>query len=246
MRENWRKIAVVGMMVAAVVLTILTACGSGGSKVPKSSISKTDVEHGTVIDGRDGQSYRTVKIGELVWMAENINFKTDSSWCYDNDDANCAKYGRLYTWDAAMVACPAGWSLPDTGHWYNLIELAGGQIVEDEKGSYWKIAGKRLRSKSSWNICVRYNTNTDSEEYFSCNGNGTDDFGFSAMAGGVAGGNRFDDTIFDSIGKDGNWWSATQMDLEDAWAWVMASGTDRVTSEYHNKELGLSVRCVKE
>jgi uncharacterized protein (TIGR02145 family) len=53
-------------------------------------------------------------------MAENLNYVTDSSWCYDNEDSNCATYGRLYTWNAAMEACPAGWHLPTLAEWNTL------------------------------------------------------------------------------------------------------------------------------
>jgi len=67
----------------------------------------------TFTDHRDKQIYRTVVIGDFMWMAQNINFKTANSWCYENDDDNCAKHGRLYNRDAAMMACPAGWHLPN-------------------------------------------------------------------------------------------------------------------------------------
>jgi len=106
-------------------------------------------------DSRDKKKYRTVKIGELTWMAENLNFVTDNSWCYGNDDANCAIHGRLYTWNDAMKACPAGWRLPDDVDWNDLIEAAGGQNA----------IGERLKVKpQQWD--------------------GTDNFGFSALSSG--------------------------------------------------------------
>lgn len=108
---------------------------------------------GTTVN-RSESRYRTVKIGNLTWMVENVNVKIDGSWCYDNNDANCAKYGRLYTWDAAMKVCPIGWRLPTREDWNALVIAAGSP---DE-------AGKRLKSKSDWD--------------------GTDNFGFSALPGG--------------------------------------------------------------
>jgi len=110
---------------------------------------------GTFTDPRDGKKYRTVRIGNLTWMAQNLNYQTSNSWCYGSNASNCARYGRLYTWNAAMNACPSGWRLPAREDWYKLVEAAGGGNV----------AGKKLKASSpDWN--------------------GTDECGFSALPGG--------------------------------------------------------------
>ena len=96
---------------------------------------------GTFKDKRDGQVYKTVKIGNQIWMAQNLNYAVDNgfgSWCYDNEYKHCKKYGRLYTYRTAMNACPAGWHLPSNSEWQELVDYAGG-----EKG-----ASYALRSKS--------------------------------------------------------------------------------------------------
>ena len=109
-------------------------------------------------DPRDGQQYRTVLMPcGNVWMAENLNHVTANSWCYNNTDARCQTYGRLYTWDAAMEACPTGWRLPTEADWNNLVIGAGD----------WSPATTTKLKARSWN--------------------GTDDFGFAALPGGDRG-----------------------------------------------------------
>jgi uncharacterized protein (TIGR02145 family) len=139
---------------------------------------------GTFTDARDGKIYKTVKIGDQVWMAENLAFGC----------ANCGKYGSSYNWEGAMKACPSGWHLPSDAEWEALVAFAGGENV----------AGKKLKSKSGWDgVC--YNAEGGEE----CNpkgSNGTDEFGFSAMPSG----GYFGDGGRRPIGNGGFWWSSTK------------------------------------
>lgn len=112
--------------------------------------------NGTLVDSRDGQRYRTVIIGHQVWMAENLNYQMTNSYCYDYNSVNCLVYGRLYTWEDAVKACPAGWHLPDNAEWKTLSTGMGGQLA----------AGRVLKSLTGWR------------------NNGTDDVGFSALPAG--------------------------------------------------------------
>jgi len=101
--------------------------------------------------------YKTVVIGNQTWMAENMNYETaNGSMCWDNDEANCTIYGRLYNWSTAMGVCPSGWHLPSDDEWTTLTSFVGSS------------AGTKLKANSSlW----RANA-------------GTDDYGFSALPGG--------------------------------------------------------------
>ena len=100
----------------------------------------TDAFCGILTDSRDGQTYRTVKIGNQVWMAENLNYETANSYCYQDSVSNCTKYGRLYTWAAAKAACPSGWHLPTEVEFKELVATVGGSST----------AGKMLKSTSGW------------------------------------------------------------------------------------------------
>jgi uncharacterized protein (TIGR02145 family) len=113
-------------------------------------------EQSVFTDTRDNKKYKAVKIGNKTWMAENLNYKTGDSRCYDNDESKCREFGRFYDWNTAINACPSGWRLPTSQDWKDLVNVAGGNNV----------AGKRLKSNTpGWN--------------------GTDDFKFSASLGGL-------------------------------------------------------------
>jgi len=137
---------------------------------------------GTFTDSRDNLTYRTIRVGNLTWMAQNLNHITSGSIWYGNNASNGARYGRLYTWDAAMKACPAGWRLPNNNDWNELINAAGGEKIGDIK----------LRSKTGWG---------ESD-------NGTDEIGFAALPGGCEGG---DGCGGPGSGSYGYWWSATEV-----------------------------------
>ena len=106
-------------------------------------------------DPRDGQSYDVVKIGNLTWMAENLNFETAMSACPENDSRNCKRLGRLYSWAEAKSVCPEGWRLPTKANFESLIASADG-------------SGAVLKARDGW---------------FK-KGNGDDKLGFNALPAG--------------------------------------------------------------
>jgi uncharacterized protein (TIGR02145 family) len=179
---------------------------------------------GTFTDTRDGQTYRTVVIGGKKWMAQNLNYRTTSgSWCYNDSVSYCDKYGRLYNWNAAIKACPAGYHLPSNREWDESLT----------KTADYHGVGKKLKSKSGWN------------DYKDKNGNGTDDFGFSALPGGC----RVTNGRFDDVGNFGYWWLATVLpnDYANACYRYMRADGDYINEDFFSsKRLGGSVRCVAD
>jgi len=190
-------------------------------------------------DSRDGQKYRTVTIGGQTWIAQNLNHQTGNSWCYDNNSSNCDKYGRLYDWNTAKTVCPSGWSLPSSSEWDNLLIVVGGTRTsfwnEGDEFVKWKLAGNKLKAKTGWNKGAN---NTD--------GNGTDDYGFSALPGG---GRSYDGSFY-FIGKLGIWWTTPGNVYANnpSNTRSMSSGNDDVDEDETKtscKYCGNSVRCVK-
>jgi uncharacterized protein (TIGR02145 family) len=214
------------------------------------------VVYGTLTDSRDRNNYKTVKIGGATWMAENLKYAPSdgNSWCYGGNlksaDPECVKYGRMYDWATAMGinasynrgkwdggdtrhrgVCPAGWHLPSRGEWDNLAKSAGGKMSSDYAVKHdWLNAGTKLKSATGWNN----------------NGNGTDNYGFSALAGGNKGVGGYGPCGFCNAGERGTWWTATERDTVYAYYRRMYHDNDRVDEIDYYKTDGRHVRCVMD
>ncbi|MBP5439589.1 MAG: fibrobacter succinogenes major paralogous domain-containing protein [Fibrobacter sp.] len=179
-------------------------------------------------DSRDGQSYDVVKIGNLSWMAENLNYATEMSVCPDGDSRNCKRLGRLYTWAEARSVCPEGWRLPTKEDFESLVAA---QYSSQSR------AGAALKSRDGW---------------FK-KGNGSDEFGFNALPAGYRGAvlTTDDGTVtggkFDGIGGYAYFWSADE-DAENpesnAFYLFLSFSSDAASINAFAKEDYRSVRCV--
>lgn len=102
-------------------------------------VGATGVGHVTeVTDPRDGQVYKTVVIGSQTWIAENLQFDTGTkSRCLEDVPRNCEQFGRLYTWSAAVRACPPGWRLASESDW-RILERYLGMDEDDLEGREYR------------------------------------------------------------------------------------------------------------
>ncbi len=194
----------------------------------------------------EGNTYRTVQIGDQVWMAENLRVtKTpdgvsiplviaNSAWesltaeskayCYyNNEKGNASTYGALYTWATALAVCPDGWHLPSSYEWSELMSYVRDNIEDGTVSSVLK-----------------------STQY----GDGTDDYGFSAL---YAGGRLTVDgsyvTGFYGGGINVYWWGSNNLSIENYRAHCQGSYYHNGTidnSYYTPKNGGHSVRYVKD
>lgn len=236
---------------------------SSSSEVESSSslaVSVYDAEKKTLTDNRDGRVYKTTTIGDQIWMAENLNYADSNetpslkgkSWCYNDSAEYCDKYGRLYTWAAAIDSvklasaaenpmdcgygkecdisgivqgvCPEGWHLPDTTEWRSLFTAVGGQDS----------AGIKLKSKTDWK-----------EKDVRVDGYGTDDYSFSALPVGWR-----DAFLFKKEGEDAVFWSSVEKRDENfhTYSYLMELNNINDGAYLGNdyKDYGFSVRCIKD
>ena len=132
--------------------------------VPKEFRFNPDVNYGSLTDGRDGKTYKTVKIGDQVWMAENLNYAGGGvGHCYEDVPENCEAGGRLYKWDVAKNACPEGWHLPSKAEFDTLLSFVKREYEEEQCS-----LADMLKATSGWDY----------------GGQGCDKTGFSAVPAG--------------------------------------------------------------
>lgn len=222
-----------GHVRARVGITSLTAGAIGSQAIDTSTIPwNSSVSYDSLSYG--GQTYKTVKIGTQTWMAENLNLKVDSSWCYANSADSCAKYGSLYQWAAAMGLdtsynnkpwsgtlpwkgiCLTGWHVPSDPEWTTLANYLGGATT----------AGKKLKSTNGWLY----------------SGNGTDVYGFRALPAGF----RFYDGSILAVVGEAYFWSSSENDTLGAWARFLDESDAKLLRIGGDNRGGYSVRCLKD
>ena len=211
-----------------------------------------------ITDPRDNQTYKTIKMRyDMYWMAENLNYAylkrtadlDSSSWCYDNNPANCETYGRLYLWSAAIdsttldslfdFTCGNGKNCADIDEYQRRLQEGGRGLCPtgwhlpssgewhalfDEVGIYR--AAKYLKSNGGWNE----------------NGNGTDSYGFSALPAGYR-----HDGNFGGVGDYAYFWSVSQSQSDDYLSveGVILADYDSPTESSIRSFYAASVRCVR-
>jgi uncharacterized protein (TIGR02145 family) len=201
----------------------------------KSSLApwNASITYGKLTDTRDGKEYRTVSIGKQTWMAENLDYAGadgTTGLCHNANADSCIKYGRLYGWSEMMDGaspssaapsgvkglCPTGWHVPSDTEWTAMATYA------DTTNA---ISGKILKATSGW--------------YGS--GNGTDAYGFRALAGGdIYAAKSF------NIGTLGLWWTASDDSHSAIRIRTMSASDDAVSPSTNDKTCEFSLRCVQD
>lgn len=200
---------------------ILAGAGAGilfaaSCLIPAATAQETP---STFTDPRDGREYGLVRVGDMTWFSENLNYAAAGSYCYDHDEAACAEYGRLYPWEIALSACPAGWHLSSDFEW---------QILEMEMG----VSFLELNST---------NERGDAEEAGLRTLSGGDS-GLDMRPGGW--GNP--DLTFERGGVQAALWTSTEADAQHAWHRDVGGRKTGIWRSRVYKPYALSARCVKD
>jgi uncharacterized protein (TIGR02145 family) len=183
------------------------------------SLSFFSKNAGTYTDTRDGKVYKTIKIGNQTWFAENLAYKANSGcWAYDNNGSNANKYGYLYNWETAKTVCPIGWHLPSDAEWTILINYLGGENV----------AGGKMKATTDWQN--------------DAGGNATNESGFNALPAGF----RSNDGQFHYLVTGAFFWSSSPIDSENAWGVGLGCLSGKAGHGRNYRSQGFSIRCIKD
>lgn len=232
------------LIMALATATLFVACGGSGdtntASAPVNSLDPTGTAMSSdqlstvpsstsqgsedLVDYRDGNTYRTVTIGPMTWMAENLRYPTGTSACESNE----VEYGCFYSWETAMSACPVGWHLSTKAEWETLIAIAGGDS-----------ANRKL--KSTGDEWKRYDASRIPAEV---EGPGSDDFGFSGMPAGY-----WDASSHAGQGLYADFWATENYNDETFYAFqLFANAPDQQNDRHYTwqkDDYSFSVRCVK-
>jgi len=180
-----------------------------------------------------GKVYHTVKIGNQTWLKENLdvgvmidNFQSNNGtiekYCYNNDTANCNKYGGLYQWDEAMAydttsgtkgICPTGWHIPTKAEFETLMAAVGND-------------GNKLKR----------------EDQGTGRGVGTNTSGFSAMLAG----DRYYNGYFEGLGSTTYFLGSTEYGAVTAYGISLQDAVSNIHMGDFYKDYGFSIRCIKD
>ena len=220
--KNKKRFLRLSLLFMGVFLVFAISCDKDGDM--NNNNDQGEIIVNSFRDARDGKFYRTVVIGNQEWMAENLAYAPSSGnyWSYDNDDANVEIYGYLYDWHTALDACPLGWHLPTDDEWIELINYLG-----DNTGGKLKATGTIESRTGLW-----LDPNTGA----------TNETGFTGFPGGL----RDLAGKFGLIGSYGFWGSATESKDNSVWLRELFYGYDFVGRSTVGKELGSSVRCLRD
>ena len=219
---------------------------SSSSKVSWAYLNPA-ISYGEIVDDRDGQVYKTVVIDSKTWMAENLNYESVKSYCYENKKDSCSKYGHLYIWSAAMDSigafstnskgcgypnechntknpvrgvCPEKWHIPSQQEWYDLSTYNSSTIREDLSS-----AGERLKSANGW-----FNS-----------GDGDNTYGFSVLPAGTG-----SEENYSRSGEKTCFWSSSDGNGIDAYGIHFEYSNNKGVLQGTMKSVGCSIRCVKD
>jgi uncharacterized protein (TIGR02145 family) len=224
------------------ILFLASGCNSVSEKSTEKSKAETTNEIAEITvqantnvssftDPRDGNVYKTVEIGNQVWMAENLAYEPSRGnyWAYDNKRSNVATYGYLYDWQTALNVCPSGWRLPSSEDWIELIDYLG-----EDTGIKLMATGTIEAGTGLWRELAYEATNQT---------------GFTGLPGGYREENgEFGE--FNNIGESGSWWSATRGTTPHGlpiWGWGLGNYTKEVFSiSMNDEDFGFSVRCIMD
>ncbi len=152
-----------------------------------------------------------------IWTLENLPIETAQSFCHQDDSLSCNRYGRLYTWGAAMEVCETlgtGWRLPTNEEWQALAKVYGGFYDDSDDRGHAAYTSLREGGKAEFNALL--------------------------------GGNREADGSYQRIEAHGFYWTSTEHSEDEAWFYNFGKGSELLNRHIGSKAEAVSVRCIKD